>query len=454
MDLGEVMRVLIVGFSTQNARALNVLINHHYPDCHTVIIERTFCEALTLCLPKLSPTQQTADAMIISLDGVGMMNFDARHINHLQQFIGAKPALITAKSGLDEWEWANILSQKFTLFIKPPLTKTQVLPALEQLFELIPQVSTHRHEFGYVLDDVGVDGEIIGDIVIETNVEVSEPKSTDMQQDDIDGRFEKDMAKKPFVADRSDVLHDIIRTHFKIAESALLHSMLDILLYQGALQLTMGSQTVYLDGTKNLVLVANMERLIDYCSVVSNFQAADNIVTIQPIGNKLFNQVANTKASGYRKYALNTFLWHIYSCILPANIEVDDHYLLLKIRYMPNFMNMGDVPEYVRHIVSSCVVAPRNLDELMIDVAGTQVVDKSAINRIFLLAILSGTADIDILKNSFNYHKNVVNNLTDDTKISVKANRSTKTKTTNTNVQKAKKSGFLKRFLSKLMNKS
>lgn len=410
------MKVLIVGFSVQNAGVLNLLINRYHPECRTVVIERTFSDDLRLRLPVLSMADKTADAMIISLDGVGMMSFDLKYVNELQQFIGVRPAVFTVKSGIDVWRKAEILPKEFALFLNSPLTKDDVIITLEQLFELVPQVEDHRHRFGVTKAyDNPQDEEVI---------------------DEAEGDFDD---KKAFVADRGDVLHDIVRSHFKIADSALLHGMLDIILHKGALKLTMGSQTLYVDGAKNLALVANIERLVDYCTVVNSFKSETNTFIMQPIGDELFHKVATTKASGYTKYALNTLLWQVYSYILPQTIDINDHHLLLKVRYMPNFMNMNDVPEYVRHIVSSCVVSPRSLNELMADVGHTHNISKSVINRVFLLAILSGTADFNILRNSFNYGNNI---------------ETTAQQASNDGVQKAKKTGFLKRFLGKLTGKS
>lgn len=68
---------------------------------------------------------------------------------------------------------------------------------------------------------------------------------------------------------------------------------------------------------------------------------------------------------------------------------------------------------------------------------GFMIVDKAVINRVFLLAILSGTADFGVLEASF----------------AEQEIPTTPARTENAGVQKAQKTGFLRRLLSKLTGK-
>lgn len=214
--------------------------------------------------------------------------------------------------------------------------------------------------------------------------------------------------------------------HFAIEQNELLHQMLEVTLSDCPVKITAGSQVIYANPAKNMALIGNIERLLDYCEVVNNFKAYNSVLLIEPISDAKFEELTNSNV--YRKYALSTLLWQLYGAILPAEIE-GEHTLLLKMCYMPNFAVMGLVPDYVRTAVSSCLVLPRTLAGLY-DTFEPKV-PKPLLNRVFLLAILSGVADTQVLQRSL---------VSDE-------------RTSNLGVQKAQKSGFLSRLLQVLNKK-
>lgn len=410
------MKILLVGFSRQSASVLALLISRSYPDCEISVMERTFCDNLRLCLPQLSTWDRIADAVIINLDGVGMMTFAPKHITALQNFIGTKAALLIARGDLAQWQSAAILPEDFAIFLNSPYNKEAMTEALEKLIAIAPQVAIRVNEFTKTVKEDKAPA------AIQDATPVNNKKGKTLQE----------------VMNRDTLLHQILKRHFDIKQLPLLFGMLDIGIYKGALKVMAGSQTMYVSSVKNVALVSNLQRLIDYCAVINTFSVATNIVAVEEMTNEEFEHIAK-HANDYSKYALNTFLWQIYSYILPSAIEVPDHHLLLKMRYMPNFGQMGEVPEYVRHTVATCLVAPHSIEELSQGVGDMQGVDKSLLNRVLLLAILSGTADMDILEKSYQQQH---------------ISKDKAPTTSNTGVQKAQKTGFFKRFLHKLTGKS
>lgn len=403
------MNIVLVGFSKQSASVLALLISRTYPNSNLSVVERAFCDNLRLCLPPLDSKQQLADAMIINLDGVGMMSFQLQHVANLQQFIGVKTAILVARGDLTLWKNAQILPKDFAIFVNSPYGKQPMSEALERLVTNVAVVKDHRDAFQLPT------------------------QHTARQQDELDSPATKGKSLKE-LSNRDTFLHELLKKHFNIKQLPLLYGMLDLSLYRGALKVMAGSQVVYVDASKNLALVFNMQRLIDYCAVINSFLVSTNIVSVEEISGEYFDTVANNPVSGYSKYALTTFLWQIYSCVLPERVAVPPHELLLKMRFMPNFGQMNGVPEYVRHTVSACLVSPHSLEDLKRDVQGA---DEGLFNRVFLLAILSGTADVQILKKSY------------ESQVLAKKQATTPNKS----VEIAQKTGFFRRFLNKLTNR-
>lgn len=392
------MKLLLIGFSTQSAGVLAMLINRNYPDCEVQTIERVFCENLRLCLPTLEQKHQDTAAMVINLDGVGMISMNAKHVKNLQNFIGARPAILVAKAYLDEWRAAKILPERFAFFVRSPYDKQTMTEALDGLLTIAPTAKAHIKEFHQ--------NDLSPQMIIDQ--EVRPPVAPETQRP------------------REHFLHKLLDEHFAGAENELLHEMLEVTLSHCPVKIIAGSQVIYANPAKNMALIGNMERLLDYCGVVNNFKAYNSALLIESITEDVFQELLNS--SSYQKYALSTLLWQLYGAILPAHIE-GEHTLLLKMRYMPNFAVMGSVPDYVRTAVSACLVLPRTLAGLY--ETFEPKVPKPLLNRVFLLAILSGVADVQVLQRSL----------------------SSDERTHNVGVQKAQKSGFLNRLLQVLNKK-
>lgn len=409
------MKVLLVGFSSQSADVLRLLIEKIYPEYKVVQLERAFGEDLRLCLPTVAMTHSDAEAMIIHLDGVGMMNFSTQHPKMLRQFIGARAALMITKSGLLAWESSHILPKDFGIFVSSPYTKDVMEWALGRLFKAVPHIFDHRHLFHQESGDVHLLS---------------------------DGEKKADTATANKTSSRHDNLHRLIDVHFNINKKDLFHQFLNLILEETPLTLVAGSQTLYINKKQNLALVSNLERLLDYCRVANNFDVLTKVIEIGHMTSEEFAKTVHQATHNrFHKYGLSTILWQMYDRILPKYIEVPDHKLQLKMRLMPNFGQMGYVPEYIKALTSLCLVSPKTADELSRGLGIS--IDKAVINRIFILAILSGVADFDVLEASFLENQDTpekATEMTDDTA----------TRQVNQGVEKAQKTGFLKRLLSKL----
>lgn len=413
------MKILLIGFSKQSAEVLQTLVARHYPKYTCAIVERHFNENLRLCLPSLAPEHGDAKAMVINMDGIGMMGYHSDYIKPLQAFIGIRSAVLVARGQTTLWQHARILPEGLLFCLKSPFDKETAIAYFDALIEAAPKARLRADEF-----------------------ETQQPSlfkeaPTKMQSKQAMPKINsEDKVQKPCRNPEDEFLHKLIDDYFTIPQNQLLHDLLDVGLAKNPLKLMAGSQILYINHEQNLALVNNMPRLIDYCAVAKKFETLSNIIGVQTISVDEFDDIANDiPNNGYQRFALNTLLWRMYSEILPEKIDIKDHQLVLKMRYMPNFANINDVPEYVRSLVSSCIVAPRSIEQLRLGLEGLGGNDVMVFNRVFLLAILSGAADIEILKQSLEgkFRKKETENLFG-----------------NTGVQNAKKTGFLSRLLSKL----
>lgn len=409
------MKVLLIGFSPQSASVLNLLIERYYPNYQATVIDRCFGDNLRLTLPVLQPVHEKTNAMIIHLDGVGMIRFSPNYVQILQQFIGKRAVLFVGKGDLQAWQDAHILPDGLAFFIKSSYTKDDMVAALTKLSEAATTLDEHKVQF-------------------------NEVSCNDLENTPPDGfDYKLGMATANQVAARQpSFLHELLDCCISIQKNALLHELLDVTLAKYPQKLTAGSQVFYIYGEKNLALVANLSRLIDYCQVTTNFQALNNVLAVEPISLEDFAKMeAQIGQNGYQKYTLNTLLWQMYTYILPKEIEVNNDELLLKMRYMPNFAQMQEVPEYIRALVSSCLIAPRSLKQLHQSMVGVAQISRHQLNRFFVLAILSGVADNAVLEASF-----------------MQVNRKVhQPPAVNAGVAKAQKTGFLQRLLGKLKHR-
>lgn len=383
------MKIVLIGFSLQNAAALSVLIVRDYPDCVVAEVERIFDADSDLCLPNLSPAQKQGKLLIIELDGVGIHTANQESIQRLHEFIGERIALLVVRSdSADSAKWRAMTMNRTNWFwVSSPYDK-------EMMTERLSKVVIAAQ---YLPDPV----------TVAANSSCSECTS-----------------------DSDSLLHAILNAYFCTKQTKLWHDLLDILEAKTPQKIAIGSQIVYMNRAKNMALVKNIDKLMDYCQISQGIQYSSTLLKTELMSFHAFDKIANAEEQEYKKYTLNGLLWQMYDRLLPKTIEVADHSLKLKMRFMPNVSH--DVhSEGVKAVIAACLVVPKSFTEL----ADFGLLPKDELQRLFLLAILSGFADTEVLSASFEQTNEQDSNHQTDQNQSVKT---------------AKKTGFFKRLLAKL----
>lgn len=428
------LKLLLVGFSAPSAGALTLLLQRNYPQVEYVVLERFFSSDLRLMLPPLKTETRDATAAIINLDGVGMSVFNEAHIKSLVDFLDFRATLLLARSNISQWKNADFLPQETSFFLSTPHTKQEMEAVLSKLIlvasELLSNPSQAAKNRASILNKAGA-------YLDDDDTPTLNPTNATPAH----GR-----------SDNGEFIQSVINTCFSgVCPNNVMYELIEIFSQEHPFKVIMGTQTVYVYPKKSIALVHSMSRLLDYFSVAGNCQVLKtNINNIPMTGSEFDRVMAEIKNEGYRRYSLNSFLWQIYSVIIPTRINVPRNTLKLKIRYMPNFAGMADVPEYIHAVVSSCLVVPKNLDQLDETFGELTQKNPSILHRIFLLAIISGSADIAVLKQSF-YAQSTPDKIPPKYQLELLENTEPlPTPTPNKGVAQATKSGFFKRLLSKL----
>lgn len=407
------MKLFLIGFSKQNADVLQMLIERLYPDYQLAVIERYFGGTLRLQLPKLE--RLSADTMlIINLDGVGMVNFTAAHIDELKEFIQGKATMLIARHNLDKWQSA--LPEEIGAYLSVPYSRDSMTTALESLEVKYKKLSDNAYFKKVAVPEAS-----------------RTQKSVQVQEETVQTPLTHCEAPFAKIEEDGQFLHKILSECFAIPKLSLLQNILDIRVSNTPVKVKIGNQTFYACPECQVVYVNSINRLIDYCDMLYGLELSASVIVVEPVEAVDFNKLAPVfEKKGYRKYTLNSLLWQICWRLLPNKIDVPDHNLMLKMRYMPNFLQMKKIPEYIRPLIASCLTVPRSTKELISLVQGGEDL-KGQINHLMLIAILSGAADTEILRQSYE------NQTVDEVK-----------KEDNEGIKIAKKTGFLSRLLSKL----
>lgn len=430
------LKILLVGFSAPSAGALTLLLQRSYPEVEHVVLERFFSNDLRLMLPPLGANTRDAMATIINLDGVGMSLFNESHIKSLVNFLDFRATLLLARSNISQWKLADFLPQETSFFLSTPHTKQEMEAVLSKLIPVAGQLHANPSE------------------AAKNRASIRNKASAHLDDDDDDILTLNPITATPARtrSENGEFIQSVINTCFSgVCPNNIMYELIEVFSQEHPFKVIIGTQTAYVNPKKSIALVHSMSRLLDYFSVAGNCQVLKINVTNVPMTSIEFDRVVDEiRSEGYRRYSLNSFLWQIYSVIIPTRINVPRNTLKLKIRYMPNFAGMSDVPEYVHAVVSSCLVIPKNLDQLDETFGELTQKNPSILHRIFLLSIISGSADIAVLKQSF-YAQSTPENIPPKYQLELLENpEPTPKPTPNQGVAQATKSGFFKRLLSKL----
>lgn len=431
------MKLLFIGFSEQNANLLSFLIQQNFSHIDCVYIERHLTQDLKFSLPIIPSQHQDAQGFIINLDGTGMLSYQSRHKDSLLKYTKQLPTLLTTRMAIEPWQ--ESLGQAHIFYLQSPYNKDSMLSILKDLLAY-QQTSTPSPSITPVSKPQAMvsNNPATNPSDHTPNLSVAQNSPSTPQTDKKQPLFDNVLTQAPNNGEQT-IIKNVLSQHFNAVYNTTLIKEFSKLFFQNQPFILRASRYhILVDGNNNLAISTNIARMIDYFTVAKNHEQFSSSMTVEVLDQAQYlAQAQELEQLGAKKYALNTLLWQIYHAILPEHIQTQARNLQLKVKFMPNFASLDDTPSYTQAVISSCLSLPKTLDELHI-IFGE--IKPENINRIFLLAVLSRIADLDVLATP-----------RADNQISINQILKTQHKEQkNAGVNKATKTGFFRRLLQKL----
>ncbi len=205
---------------------------------------------------------------------------------------------------------------------------------------------------------------------------------------------------------------------------------------------------LYVNPFDKTVVASRIERILDHFMIGQNLRQC--ITSRQTLDETSFEQQTQRHLqAGDKKLTLSKLIWYIGLEMLPRNTFEDHHHLAIEARFMPNLAGINFVPNYVLPLISSCIGRVRTLQEFQ---QLFPQLTNAQINQVIILLALSHGLNNAVLLNSrpaitfgSHYQQPTVTAST-----TAPNPLSGNTVTNNTGIQKAQKTGFLKRLLGRL----
>ncbi len=423
------MKLLLIGFSEQNANLLSFLIQQNFKDIQCDYVERHLTDDLRFALPILTDSHKAAKGMIIDLGGVGMLSYHDNHKKTLTDFTKQYPTLLTTRMSIDVWQDA-LTDISTYLYIQSPYNKEGILPILQKLIK--------KTESFYPEQD-DLNEQILSKPIVEVpKFATHTPKSATVAAPLKQSLFDNTVLNSPDNRQQAVVSNVLLKYFNEVYHTPMVKELAKLCLQNEPFLLRTSRYEVLIAPEQSLAISSNIARVLDYFTVAKNHDEFAKSITVEFLNNKQYmEELGRLSGDNGKKYGLNTLLWQIYQIILPNDIETTAHNLQIKLKFMPNLADIKDIPNYVQAVLASCLSIPKSLGHLYILF---NEATPTMINRLYLLAVLSKTADLDVV---------AVLKTDDDIPLNQGLTLPARNDK-NEGVNKAGKTGFFQRLLSKL----
>jgi hypothetical protein len=423
------MKLLLIGFSEQNANLLSFLIQQNFKGIQCDYVERNLTTDLRFALPTLTDAQKTAQGMIIDLGGVGMLSFQDSHKQTLTDFTQNYPTLLTTRMPIDVWQDALANVSQY-LYIQSPYNKDGILPILQNLI---------KKSHGFNPDQINLDEQIATKITADVpKIATHTPKPATTVAALKQPLFDNTIVNAPDDRQQAVVSNILLKYFNNVYHAPMLKELAKLCLQNEPFLLRTSRYEVLIAPDQNLAVSSNIARVLDYFTVAKNHDEFAKSITVEILNKKQYLEELNRlSGDNGKKYNLNTLLWQIYQTLLPDDIETTAHNLQIKLKFMPNLADIKDIPNYVQAILASCLSTPKSLGHLYVLFSEAP---PSIINRLYLLSVLSNVADLDVVA-----VLKADDNISLDQGLELSALNDK-----NDGINKAGKAGFFKRLLNKL----
>ncbi len=242
---------------------------------------------------------------------------------------------------------------------------------------------------------------------------------------------------------QQDIVTSIVFKYFtNTNQEKLLAELVQMFTQINPIHMQVGRYSLLIDTKKQIVLMDNLECILDYFSLVRNSTGVKNSFDYESLDKIKYVQIRNILIKNNAQYYPLKFVkWQIFSQLLEKNLPFESHQLQFKSRFMPNFAMMEETPNYINFIIASCLTRPKTIAELKQTFPN---LEEEILNRVFLISILSGVADRNILLVSHKIQQSC------EYLAQQQKNKKNQQSQQAKEVQHANETGFFQRLLQKL----
>lgn len=440
------MKFLVIGFSEQAQKTLEVLLQLEFPIHSYCSVPRQLSEKYTCLVPNTSAHQQKCDFCIVDLDGIGLSQYSIQARETLIKIINHKPSVLISRQ--EHLSWArDLLLSKRCVILNHSHTRQELLDALYKIVKVDTPVENTTTTSSVVSD-------------LRPTVSVTEEKTA---TDSVSKVAEPEI-KLPALAERAKLAKRVLSQRWADYHNYhIVERLLDIFSQSSPYWLSISDHKLLIDPQRGTVLIKSLSCVVDYFVLISGFNFSVFKLDVQSLLSEDYTkQKENLLASGYRVYSLNLLIWQIFQEILPHRLQLNTDNLRIKLKYMPNFTALRGVPPYMHALSATCVVTANTFDELK---TRFSYVQDEHINRFFFLTLLTDVIDSTMITHldakTVKAQQQSINTTTATTDVSSTETGTSKSAETavqsassetkpNDGVEKAKKTGFFARLLQKL----
>lgn len=394
------LKLLLIGFTQTNANVIQIFIEMTFKDIHVdAIIKPTNTQTLNL---NDLPQSTQSEVFIIDFEGVGLDLEDKNIVQTLADYTNGKPILFISRQqsmpvALPNYEW-----------LTTPYTRQQMNDSLTSLLSKTPSYYTNPVPSTFSQ-------------TVQPNVSNNPPV-----EQGIDSTISPNDVKKVF-----DVLMDVFGN---IHEQPFFNFVKDLQLSQECIQVTINQHDMYFNPKDKSIISLNLERMAD--SFIVGLRK-ESILFTKLDSNTFQQKSAYLLAQGAKQYTLSQLVWLIGLDIIQAKRDAygEIHPLKFEARYMPNIAHIHSVPKYVVPLIASCLGRVRGLSDFN---SMFPQLTNAQINQVMILLTMSQAIRVETLLDS----------VKQSTATTLPTNMPNSQ--SNLGVQKANKTGFFRRLLSRL----
>lgn len=196
---------------------------------------------------------------------------------------------------------------------------------------------------------------------------------------------------------RQQLILDVLHTYYPdVYRRELLRHVIILATQKDPLYIRVGRAHFLVNVEKQLVISSNFSSIFDYCQGLNDKSLQIRSSILDAYNYQL--NIQNLRRMGADDYPITPLLWQVFTQALPKRIQVSEHQLLMKVKFIPNFEVIGPVPDYFEQIISSCEQEARTIKELESMFSN---IEPGKIHRLFVLSLLTDILDTEVLRQSF-----------------------------------------------------